>query len=209
MLIAATTVSIALFGLYASRITFIGQLGFAAVFTVVVASAGAITWPRRSGLDRPADRPVDRPAPGCRGRATTRGRSGSDSGDGWFAVCRTGRTSPLGLPGGGLTLLALLAIPLASIRLGHVDNGADPTSFTDRRAYDLIALQPSPDKAILAGSVVPTTGPQEVATGTLFQTLTTTTLPTTLRASGATGYVAGTAASQLDCQKTITSRLRR
>jgi RND superfamily putative drug exporter len=68
-------------------------------------------------------------------------------------------------------------------------------------------LKPSPDGAILVGSVVPTTGPQDAATASLFQTLTTTTLPTALKASGASGYVAGTAASQLDFQNTITSQL--
>jgi putative drug exporter of the RND superfamily len=36
-------------------------------------------------------------------------------------------------------VLVVMAIPLLSIQLGHVDDGADPTSFTDKRAYDLIA----------------------------------------------------------------------
>jgi putative drug exporter of the RND superfamily len=54
---------------------------------------------------------------------------------------------------------------------------------------------------------VPTTGPQDASTGTLFHTLTATTLPTALKTSGANGYLAGTAASQLDFQNTITSRL--
>ena len=69
------------------------------------------------------------------------------------------------------------------------------------------ALKPSPDGAILVGSVVPSTGPQDSATGTLFHTLTDTTLPDALKGSGATGYVTGTAASQLDFQATIISRL--
>lgn len=54
---------------------------------------------------------------------------------------------------------------------------------------------------------MPTTGPQDASTGTLFHTLTATTLPTALKTSGANGYLAGTAASQLDFQNTITSRL--
>jgi putative drug exporter of the RND superfamily len=54
---------------------------------------------------------------------------------------------------------------------------------------------------------VPTTGPQDPATAALFHTLTDTTLPDALKGSGATGYVAGTAASQLDFQDTIISRL--
>jgi RND superfamily putative drug exporter len=254
VLIAAATVSIALLGLYASGIAFIGQLGFAAVFTVVVAAAGAITLvPAGLGLiGRQIDRyTVRRPvAEAARPKA---GIAGADSADGWQRYAARIERHPWAFIAGGLVLLAVLAIPLATIRLGHVDNGADPTSFTDRRAYDLIAegfgpgangkftvvvdlahsktsstslaqgtqqalaatpgvarasvLKPSPDGAILVGSVVPTTGPQDAATASLFQTLTTTTLPTALKASGASGYVAGTAASQLDFQNTITSRL--
>jgi RND superfamily putative drug exporter len=254
VLIAATTVSIALFGLYASGITFIGQLGFAAVFTVMVAAAGAVTLvPAGLGLiGRQIDRytigrPVaEAPLPGD-------GDPGSDSGDGWQRYAARVERHPWVFMAAGLALLAVLAIPLASIQLGHVDDGADPTSFTDRQAYDLIdqgfgpgangrltvvvdlahsttpsadlarstqqalaatpgvakasALEPSPDGAILVGTVVPTTGPQDAATGNLFRSLTTTTLPNALMDSGATGYVAGTAASQLDFQNTIVSRL--
>ncbi len=58
VLIAGATVSVALLGLYVSGVTFIGQLGFAAVFTVVVAAAGAVTLvPAALGL---VGRGVDR-----------------------------------------------------------------------------------------------------------------------------------------------------
>jgi putative drug exporter of the RND superfamily len=157
VLIAAATVSIALLGLYASGITFIGQLGFAAVFTVVVAAAGALTLvPAGLGLiGRQIDRyTVRRPmaeapapqagSPGS-GSASTSGagggsarRKGSGSGDGWQRYAAQVQHRPWAFLAGGLALLAVLTIPLLSIRLGHVDNGADPTSFTDRRAYDLI-----------------------------------------------------------------------
>ncbi|HUY61135.1 MAG TPA: MMPL family transporter, partial [Candidatus Dormibacteraeota bacterium] len=43
ILIAAGTVTVALFGLYASGIAFLGTLGFAAVFGVVTAAVGAVT----------------------------------------------------------------------------------------------------------------------------------------------------------------------
>ena len=35
-------------------------------------------------------------------------------------------------------VVAVLAIPVFSIQLGHIGDGADPTRFTDRRAYDLM-----------------------------------------------------------------------
>ena len=38
----------------------------------------------------------------------------------------------------GVTAVVVLAIPVFSIQLGHIGDGADPTSFTDRRAYDLM-----------------------------------------------------------------------
>ena len=256
VLIAATTVSIALLGLYASGITFIGQLGFAAVFTVVVAAAGALTLvPAGLGLiGRQIDRyTVRRPVAEAAFAPAGGADPGSDSGDGWQRYAARVQRRPWAFIAGGLAVLAVLTVPLLSIRLGHVDNGADPTSFTDRRAYDLIdqgfgpgangrftivvdlthstvsatslatttqqavaatpgvakvsALKPSPDGAILVGSVVPATGPQDPATATLFHTLTDTTLPNALKGSGATGYVAGSAASQLDFQNTIISRI--
>jgi RND superfamily putative drug exporter len=254
VLIAATTVSIALLGLYASGITFIGQLGFAAVFTVVVAAAGALTLvPAGLGLiGTQIDRYTVR-APVAETSMSQAAGSVSDSRDGWARYAARIQRHPWVFLAGGLALLAVLTIPLASIRLGHVDNGADPTSFTDRRAYDLIGqgfgagtngrftvvvdlahsrtpatdlahatqralgatlgvahaseLKSSPDGKILVGSVVPATGPQDAATGALFHKLTATTLPNALRSSGTTGYVAGTAASQLDFQNTIISRL--
>ncbi len=252
VLIAAATVSIALLGLYASGITFIGQLGFAAVFTVVVAAAGALTLvPAGLGLigaqiDRYAVRRPVAEAPVSR-------QGGSGSGDGWQRYAARVQRRPWAFLAGGLAVLAVLTIPLFSIRLGHVDDGADPTSFTDRRAYDLIdqgfgpgangrftivvdlagsttpatdlaqttqralaatpgvartsALKPSPDGAILVGSVQPATGPQDAVTAGLFRTLTDTTLPDALKDSGTRGYVAGSAAAQLDFQNTIISRL--
>jgi RND superfamily putative drug exporter len=134
-----------------------------------------------------------------------------------------------------------------------VDDGADPTSFTDKRAYDLIrsgfgpgangpftvvldvrgattppdelastvqkdltavpdvarasSLTLSPDKAVLVGTVVPGTGPQDAATSKLFTTLVDHALPASVQGTGAKAYVTGTAASQLEFQDTITSRL--
>src|SRR5271169_1168932 len=43
VLLAASTVAVALLGLYASGITYVGLLGLAAVFGVVTAAAGAVT----------------------------------------------------------------------------------------------------------------------------------------------------------------------
>ncbi|NEE17649.1 MMPL family transporter, partial [Streptomyces sp. SID7499] len=40
---------------------------------------------------------------------------------------------------GGVVLLAILSFPVFFIQLGHIGDGADPKSFTDRRAFDLMS----------------------------------------------------------------------
>ncbi|MGQ4436473.1 MULTISPECIES: MMPL family transporter [unclassified Streptomyces] len=131
VIVAAATVAVALGGLYASGVNFIGTLGIAAGLTVVIAAVAALTLaPALLGITgRRIDRwrvrtPVDEPG---------------DTTDTWHRWAATvGRRPWLFLTVGTL-VLGVLAIPAASMRLGHVDNGADPTGYTDRRAYDLIA----------------------------------------------------------------------
>jgi putative drug exporter of the RND superfamily len=131
VIIAATTVVIALCGLYASGITFIGQLGLAAGLTVVVAALAAITLvPALLGL---AGRHIDR----LRVRRPVAEPVGSD-GVWQRHAARVGR-HPWRYLIGGVLVAAVLAIPLLSIHLGHVDAGADPTGYTDRHAYDAIS----------------------------------------------------------------------
>ncbi|MFG2275659.1 MMPL family transporter [Streptomyces chartreusis] len=131
VIVAAATVALALGGLYASGVTFIGTLGVAAGLTVLVAAAAALTMaPALLGV---TGRRIDRwrvrpPADEPNGTADTWHR--------WAAT--VGRRPWLFLAVGTL-VLAVLAIPAASMRLGHVDSGANPTDYTDRRAYDLIA----------------------------------------------------------------------
>ncbi|MEV0176143.1 MMPL family transporter [Streptomyces sp. NPDC050803] len=131
VIVAAVTVALALAGLYASGVTFIGTLGAAAGLTVLVAAVAALTLaPALLGVvGRRVDRwrvrtPVDEPS----GTADTWHR--------WAA--RVGRRPWLFLTVGTL-VLGVLAVPAAAMRLGHIDNGADPTSYTDRRAHDLVS----------------------------------------------------------------------
>ncbi|MFJ3667223.1 MMPL family transporter [Streptomyces sp. NPDC090106] len=131
VLVAALTVAMALAGLYASGILFIGMLGTAAGVTVTVGALAALTLtPALLGLaGRRIDRwyvrtPVDEP---------------DDTGDIWhrWAVL-VGRRSWTFLAL-GMLVLGVLSIPLASIRLGHVDAGASPAAATERKAYDLLS----------------------------------------------------------------------
>ena len=131
IVIAATTVAVAMLGLYGSGLSFIGLLGLAAVFAIVVAALGAVTLvPAALVL---AGRRLDR----YRVRRPVAEATSAD--DGWHRyAARVGRHPWRALVLGGAAL-AVIALPVLSLQLGHVGDGADPTSFTDRRAYDLLA----------------------------------------------------------------------
>jgi putative drug exporter of the RND superfamily len=132
VLLAASTVAVAMLGLFASGITFVGLIGLAAVFGVATAAIGAVTLvPALLGL---AGRRIDR----LRTRRVPVAETGS-AGDGWHRYAALiGRVPWLFLVG-GLALLCVLAIPLLSIETGHVSDGADPASYTDKQAYDLMS----------------------------------------------------------------------
>ena len=250
VLVAATTVSIALLGLFASGISFLGMLGLAAVFGVVCAAAGAVTLvPALFGL---LGRNIDRLAIGSAPVA----ESGRD-GDWWHRYAASVGRRPWAFLVAGFLVLGVVAVPLLSIRFGHVGAGADPKSYTDRQAYDLIAegfgvgadgpltvvvrpptgtsassvagtdlaekvgaaiaaspdvahatpLVPTPDGALLFGSVLPASSPQSQATVTLFDHLYRSALPSALAGSGARGYVTGSTAAQTQFDSSLASTL--
>ncbi|MDX2709021.1 MMPL family transporter [Streptomyces sp. PA03-6a] len=132
VIVAAVTVAMALAGLYASGVVFIGTLGAAAGVTVAVAAVASLTLtPALLGLlGRRIDRwsvrtPVDEPAPG-----------GADV---WHRWARAVGRRPWLFLTAGVLALGVLTVPLASMRLGHVDAGAGPAGNPDRRAYDLLS----------------------------------------------------------------------
>jgi len=57
----------------------------------------------------------------------------------WFRWSRLVQRRPWPFVMLGLAILIVLAIPVLSLRLGSSDAGADPTTKTSRRAYDLIS----------------------------------------------------------------------
>ncbi|WP_354644359.1 MMPL family transporter [Kitasatospora camelliae] len=130
VIVAAVTVAMALAGLYASGVGFIGSLGAAAALTVLVSAGASLTLaPALLGLlghriDRLwVRRPVAEPT------------GGADLWHRWAAL--VGRRPWVFLTG-GLLLLALLTVPVGSLRLGHLDAGAQPADSTARRAHDLL-----------------------------------------------------------------------
>ncbi|WP_052744300.1 MMPL family transporter [Streptomyces odonnellii] len=130
VIVAAVTVAIALAGLYASGIVFIGTLGAAAAVTVVVAAGASLTLaPALLGvvgtkIDKWHVRtPVDEP---------------DAQDDIWARWAANVKRRPRACLVAGVLLLGILAVPAASIDLGHLDPGNDPAQTTSRRAYDLM-----------------------------------------------------------------------
>ncbi|MGW3989968.1 MMPL family transporter [Streptomyces sp. NPDC004830] len=135
VLVSGCTVIIALAGLSASGVSFISLLGLAAAVTVVSAVIGALTLvPALLGLlGRHIDRwTVRRPV----AESDTEG-GGSPRGT-WHRYAQRVERRPLWFLTAGVAVIVVLAIPVLSIQLGHIGDGADPKSFTDRRAYDLM-----------------------------------------------------------------------
>ncbi|MGW6685309.1 MMPL family transporter [Streptomyces sp. NPDC054961] len=131
VVVAAVTVAVAMLSLYACGLSFIGRMGLAATLVVIVTGAAALTLvPAALGL---MGRRIDRFALRRPVAETTGGH------DRWHRYAALVARRPWTFLTAGTLLLALCAVPLFSLRLGHVDDGADRPGSTTRNAYDWIA----------------------------------------------------------------------
>ncbi len=131
---AGITVVIAISGLSVVGIPFLTAMGLAAAATVATAVAVAVTLlPALLGF---AGHNIDRwRIPFMKAR-TGGAEDGHTLGARWATLVTHHRVPSLFL---GIGVMVVLALPVVSLRLGLPDDGVEPTSTTQRRAYDLLA----------------------------------------------------------------------
>ena len=134
VVVAGGTVVVAILGLYVSGVPFVGAMGAASAIVVAVTILAALTLtPAFMGI---AGRNVRAIA------AYRRHHPVDDAAHERSAFARWGtRVSNRPWPWGiaALVVLAVLVVPVFSLRLGQLDAGTNPTTQSSRRAYDLVA----------------------------------------------------------------------
>ncbi|MGH8984038.1 MAG: MMPL family transporter [Acidimicrobiia bacterium] len=132
---AGMTVVIAICGLAIAGIPTVTVMGVMVALTVLVMMAIALTLlPTLLGF---AGHKIDNVRlPFMRART---GRSAGGRETIWHRWGGQVSARPWTYLLGGVAVLALLAVPLFSLRLGMTDNGTSPESLTTRRSYDLLA----------------------------------------------------------------------
>jgi RND superfamily putative drug exporter len=147
IVVAGSTVVISILGLYIAGVSFVGALGLAAAVVVALTMLAALTLvPAFMGVARENVRALR-----ARVRAHKTGVSTQEEARQTAAAtheqheqsafARWGRKvseHPWPWAVASVVVLLALAIPLLSIRLGQPDNGTNPTSDSNRRAYDLL-----------------------------------------------------------------------
>jgi uncharacterized membrane protein YdfJ with MMPL/SSD domain len=130
---AGLTVVIALTGLIVINIPFLTVMGLAAAGTVSIAVLIAITLlPAALGF---AGHRLARSNRVLAYRPLRRGADSTPLSERW---ARFVTRRPLPILAFGLVALVAIAIPASHLRLGLPDAGSQPTSSTERRAYDLL-----------------------------------------------------------------------
>ncbi|MFI9341528.1 MMPL family transporter [Streptomyces sp. NPDC052773] len=134
---AGLTVVIALVGLSVVNIPMLTKMGIAAAGTVAIAVLIALTMiPALLGYAGRRVRPTGEKSKLLGGGRTPKKPARPNMGTRWasFVVRRPVAVLLLGILG-----LGAAAVPAASLELGLPDDGSQPTSTTQRRAYDLLS----------------------------------------------------------------------
>ncbi len=148
IVVAGSTVVVSILGLYIAGVAFVGALGLAAAIVVAVTVAAALTLvPARMGVVRGNVRSLSARLSARKAGISVQEQALATAADTAkrhenSAFARWGRKvseQPWPWAVMSVAVLAVLAIPLLSITLGQPDNGTNPTSDSNRRAYDLIS----------------------------------------------------------------------
>lgn len=132
ILVAGITVVVAMAGLLLAGIPAISAMAYACASTVATGVLAALTLlPAVMTVPRLAH--VVDVGPGPHGERAHRTRSR------WRAWCTRVTARPWWWLGAALVVVGICAAPIANLQLGQLDASVDPTSHTQRRAYDLIA----------------------------------------------------------------------
>ncbi|MGH2843470.1 MAG: MMPL family transporter, partial [Solirubrobacteraceae bacterium] len=135
VLFAGVTVCIALLGMFALGVSFLYGVGLAAAVVVAFTVLSALTLlPALLGFMGP--HVLSRHA---RHRLAQQRVLTADGGRLWTRWAAVLRARPAVAATVGVVLMAVIAIPFFSMRLGSSDAGSDPPGSTTRQAYDLLA----------------------------------------------------------------------
>ncbi len=131
VLVAGTTVVIAILSLYAIGIPFVSTLGLASAITVATTLLAAVTL--LPALLAVFGESLDR-------FRVRRSRLDHDGGhvSGWHRWTRHVQRRPWPYLIAAVALLATMAYPLLDLRLGTADDGSAPQGSTERAAYELV-----------------------------------------------------------------------
>jgi RND superfamily putative drug exporter len=147
ILLAGTTVVIALLGMFATGVAFMYGLAIAAVIAVLLTLVAALTllpallsrFGARLVAPRTARRNLlgrRRPVAGTNGPGAAATPSHRPT---WLGWSKTVHARPWPLAIGSLVVIVALLIPVFALRLDSSDAGNDPSSTSSRHAFDLLA----------------------------------------------------------------------
>jgi len=165
VLFAGTTVIISLFGMMLMGLSFVYGLAFAAIVAVVMVMAAALTLlPAILGF---TGRNIDKiQIPHLRHKGDSRQTVS-------YRWSRVIQRHPWPAAASALLVLIVLSLPLFSMRLAFSDAGNDPTSFTTRHAYDLLAqgFGPGTNGPLVIAATLPHGAADQVALDRVVSTL--------------------------------------
>jgi len=134
ILLAGTTVVIALLGMFATGVTFLYGLSIASVFAVLLTMLASLTV-LPALLSRFGPR-IARPGRRARRRAAAGKEPGISLWRRWSVLVQS-RPWPLALA--ALALMILFLAPVVSLRLDNSDAGNDPSNTSTHEAFDLLS----------------------------------------------------------------------